>query len=131
MRRKILAVDDEPDHLELLHQLLAEEGFDIATATNGMDALGKISRSQPDLIVADISMPKMNGFTFCEKLRENPATAAIPVLILTGLDSQFNRLNGFAHGANGYLTKPYNPAELISAVHKALREAGAACPPTA
>jgi len=80
------------------------------------------------LIVLDVSMPKMNGFTCCQKLRENPATAAIPILLLTGLRSQFAQLNGFAHGANAYLTKPYNPAELISAVQRLLRESAAASP---
>lgn len=121
MRGKILAVDDEPDQLELLNLILKEEGFVIDTAANGLDALDMVGRSRPDLIVVDISMPKMNGFTFCEKLRKNPATAAIPVLFLTGLTSQFNRLNGFAHGANAYLVKPYKPDELIQAVKNMLR----------
>jgi CheY-like chemotaxis protein len=131
IRGKILAVDDEPDHLELLHQLLQEEGFTIDTAANGADALSKIERSRPDLIVADISMPKMNGFTLCERLQENPATAAIPVLILTGHGSHFNRLNGFAHGASAFLTKPYKPDELISAVRKALGAAPQSPPASA
>jgi len=118
MRGKILAVDDDPEQLELIGLFLQGEGFVVVTATNGLDALDLVGRCRPDLIVLDVSMPKMNGFTVCEKLRLNPATAAIPVLFLTGLGSQFNRLNGFAHGASAYLTKPYKPDELIVAVSK-------------
>jgi len=128
MHGKILAVEDEPDQLELLALLLREEGFAIDTAANGLEALDKVAHSRPDLIVLDVSMPKMNGFTCCQKLRENPATAAIPVLMLTGLRSQFAQINGFAHGANAYLTKPYKPAELISEVHRLLRGPAAASP---
>jgi DNA-binding response OmpR family regulator len=128
MNGKILAVDDEPDQLAMLDELLTEEGFTIDTAVNGLDAFDKIGRCRPDLIVTDISMPKMNGFTFCEKLRKNPATAAIPVLMLTGLRSQLDRLNGFAHGTNAYLIKPYKPEELIGVVNKVLRGAMGASP---
>ena len=116
MQGKILAVDDEPDQLALLDAILKEEGFTIDTAANGVEALDKVNRCRPDAILVDVAMPKMNGFTLCAKLRGNPATAAIPVLMLTGLHRQFDRLNGFAHGANAYLTKPYAADELISAL---------------
>jgi DNA-binding response OmpR family regulator len=128
MRGKILAVEDEPDQLELLALLLLEEGFAVDTATNGLEALDKVAHSRPDLIVLDVSMPKMNGFTCCQKLRENPATAAIPILMLTGLRSQFAQINGFAYGANAYLTKPFIPEELISAAHRLLRGPTAPAP---
>src|SRR5450631_2579746 len=87
MRVKILAVDDEPDQLEMVGLLLQEEGFAIETATNGAEALEIIYRSKPDLILMDVAMPAMNGFAACEALRKDPTTAAIPVLILTGLRS--------------------------------------------
>jgi twitching motility two-component system response regulator PilH len=130
MRGKILAVEDEPDQLELLVQLLTEEGFTLDTAANGLEALHKIARSRPDLIVLDVAMPKMNGFTLCEKLRDEPDTAAIPILLLTGLNSHFAQLNGFAHGANAYLAKPYKPDELICVINRIL-QGSAAAPPTA
>ena len=121
MRRKILAVDDEPDQLKLVDQLLQGEGFAIDTAANGAEALKKVYRSRPDLILVDASMPVMNGFTFCESLRKDPTTTDIPVLMLTGLRSQFDRLNGFAHGANAYLCKPFTPDELVATVKTMLR----------
>jgi CheY-like chemotaxis protein len=122
MHGKILAVDDEPDQLALLDAILKEEGFTIDTAANGIEALDKVNRCRPDVILVDVAMPKMNGFTLCAKLRGNPATAAIPVLMLTGLHRQFDRLNGFAHGANAYLTKPYAADELISALKQMLTD---------
>jgi DNA-binding response OmpR family regulator len=122
---KILVVEDEPDQLELLALQLRDEGFVVATAANGLEALDQVARSRPHLVVLDVSMPKMNGFTVCQKLRDNPATAAIPILMLSGLRSQFAEWNGLAHGASAYLTKPYQPAELISAVRRVLRAATA------
>ena len=121
MHVKILAVDDEPDHLELVHELLKDEGFTVDTALSGVDALKKVFRFRPDLILVDAAMPQMSGFTFCETMKNNPATAAIPIIMLTGLVSQFGRLNGFAHGANAYLTKPFSPAELVAKILELLQ----------
>ena len=130
MRVKILAVDDEPDQLEMVGLLLQEEGFAIETATNGAEALEIIYRSKPDLILMDVAMPAMNGFAACEALRKDPTTAAIPVLILTGLRSHFDRLNGFAHGANGYLCKPYRADELVGTIKAMLQKSGSvSCEP--
>jgi len=75
MHGKILAVDDEPDQLELLDELLTEEGFTIETAANGLEALDMVGRCRPNMIIVDVSMPKMDGFTFCEKLRKTPKNA--------------------------------------------------------
>ncbi len=128
MHRKILSVDDDPDQLGMLDLLLGHEGFAVDTAANGLDALDKVARCRPDLIVLDVSMPKMNGFAFCEKLQADPATAAIPILMLTGFRGHYAELNGLAHGASAYLTKPYKPEELIATVHQLLRGPAAAPP---
>jgi DNA-binding response OmpR family regulator len=116
MRGKILAVDDEPDQLALVELLLTEAGFDVGTAPNGVAAIEKVRQNRPDLIVLDVSMPQMNGFTFCEMMRQSAATATIPIIFLTGLRSHFDRLNGYAHGGTAYLTKPFATDELVDKV---------------
>ena len=121
MPGKILAVDDDPDQLELLDLLLGPEGFAVDTAADGLAALDRVARCRPDLIVLDVSMPRMNGIAFCEKLQADPATAAIPILMLTGLRGHYAELNGLARGASAYLTKPYKAEELIATVRQLLR----------
>jgi DNA-binding response OmpR family regulator len=120
MRGKILAVDNEADQLALVDCFLSEEGFEIDTAPNGLEALQKVEDYQPDLILVDACMPKMNGFTFCETIRKNANTAAIPIIMLTGLHSQLARLNGLAHGANAFLLKPFLPDELLAKIKELL-----------
>ncbi|MGA2247710.1 MAG: response regulator [Verrucomicrobiota bacterium] len=120
MRGKILAVDDEPDQLELVGMLLRDEGFDVDTCQDGSEALEKLRKSRPDLILVDVSMPKMNGFTLCEAIRKNAATAAIPIIMLTGLHTHFARLNGLAHGANAFLLKPFVAEELMVKIRELL-----------
>ena len=122
MRCKILVVDDDPDLLDLVGEILTNEGFVIESAANGLEALKKIRRSQPDLIVVDASMPQMSGFTFCETVRKNPVTAAIPIIMLTGLCSQLGRFNGLAAGADAYLTKPFATEELVAKINELLGE---------
>lgn len=126
MRRKILVVEDDPDQLEAIRGNLKEAGFTIGTASNGVDALAKTRSVSPDLIVLDLMLPQVNGLDICKTLRENPATASIPVIMLTGMDSYFTRVAGFEAGVNVYLTKPYQPEELISKVEELLEHASPA-----
>ena len=121
IRGRILAVDDEPDQLELVRAVLQDEGFVVDTSLNGVEALQKVERSQPDLILVDASMPQMNGYTFCETIRKNAATAHIPMIMLTGLHTHFARLNGLAHGANDFLLKPFALSELLAKINELLR----------
>jgi DNA-binding response OmpR family regulator len=123
MRRKVLVVEDDPDQLEATRMSLKAAGFAIGTAANGIDALKKARRGSPDLILLDVMMPGMDGFTVCETLRENPATASIPVLMLTGLCSHISQLVAFDAGATDYLIKPFFPKELVSKVEKLLSRA--------
>ena len=125
MRRKILVVEDDPDQLEAIRGNLKDAGFAIGTAANGVDALIKTRSVSPDLIVLDLMLPQLNGLDICKTLRENPATASIPVIMLTGLDSYFTRVAGFEAGVNVYLTKPYQPEELVSKVEELLEHAAA------
>lgn len=123
MRRKILVVEDDPDQLEAIRGNLKDAGFAIGTAANGVDALIKTRSVSPDLIVLDLMLPQLNGLDICKTLRENPATASIPVIMLTGMDSYFTRVAGFEAGVNVYLTKPYQPEELVSKVEELLEHA--------
>ena len=125
MRRKILVVEDDPDQLEAIRGNLKDAGFAVGTAANGVDALIKTRSVSPDLIVLDLMLPQLNGLDFCRTLRENPATASIPVIMLTGMDSYFTRVAGFEAGINVFLTKPYLPEELISKVEELLEQTSA------
>ncbi len=120
MRRKVLVVEDDPDQLEVTRMSLKAAGFAIGTADNGIDALKKAQTLAPDLILLDVMMPGMDGFTVCETLREDPATASIPVLMLTGLCSHISQLVAFDAGATDYLIKPFVSEELVSKVEKLL-----------
>ena len=110
--KKILVVDDNPDLLELLRISFEEAKFAVAMATNGPDAL-KEAQSLPDLIVLDLVLPEMDGFTVCETLKKQKATASIPINMMTGLGSPLNRLAGFECGASDYVTKPFTANELV------------------
>jgi DNA-binding response OmpR family regulator len=123
MRRKVLVVEDDPDQLEVTRLSLKAAGFAIGTAANGVEALKKARTVSPDLILLDVMMPGMDGFAVCETLRGNPATASIPVLMLTGLCSHISQLVAFDAGATDYLVKPFVPEELISKVEKLLHRA--------
>ena len=121
MRRKILVVDDNPDQIDLIRLVFEKAGFAIGTAANGTDALVKIRSISPDLIILDLMLPGLNGFDICETLRKDPLTASVPIIMLTGLRSEFGRLAGLESGANEFLTKPFKVEELVSKVDKLLR----------
>ena len=114
-------VDDDPDMVELLRLALSDAGFSVRTAVDGQDALRKAQRSPPDLVVLDLLLPGMNGFSVCERLRLNPATASIPVLMITVLPGEFPRLVGAEAGANAYLNKPFRIEELVACVGDLVR----------
>jgi DNA-binding response OmpR family regulator len=126
MRKKILVVEDEPDQLEVIRFTLKNAGFAVGTATNGIEALKKAQTVSPDLIIMDVMMPELDGFAVCETLRGNPATASIPVLLLTGLCSHISRLVGYESGATDYVVKPFDADELVSKVDKLLSQAAEA-----
>src|SRR4029079_5113803 len=126
-RKKILVVEDHPDMLELLRIHFKDEGFAIATAKNGVDALRKARSLLPDLILLDVMLPEMNGFAVCETLGKDQATASIPIVMLTGLCSQLARGAGIDAGATEFVTKPVSPEEIVSRVKEMLlKTAGSA-----
>ena len=112
MRPLILSVDDEQDVTELIEFHLTRSGYDVVTASNGRDALLSVARRRPDLILLDLMLPDIDGFGVCEILRRDPATATIPILLLTAWATADARKFGIGLGALDYLTKPFSPREL-------------------
>lgn len=121
MKPKILVVDDEPDVLELVEYNLAGAGFAVITATDGAEALAKIRTHQPELVILDVMMPEMDGTEVCKLLRRDPATADIPIILLTARAGEIDRVLGFELGADDYVTKPFSPRELVLRVKSLLR----------
>lgn len=122
MRKKILVVEDNTDLVELLRLSLKEAGFTVTTAQNGVEALKRIRATPPDLIVLDLVLPELDGFAVCESLRQDSATAAIPVLLLSGLNSEFARYTGLDCGAHEFVTKPVSPDHLVSRIRHWLEQ---------
>jgi adenylate cyclase len=118
---KILVVDDTPRNVKLLADLLAVKGYGVVTAASGREALIQVEAEQPDLILLDVVMPEMSGYEVCRKIRENPATAMLPVVMVTALDPAEERVKGIDVGADDFLTKPINQAELLARVKSLLR----------
>ncbi|MCO6186019.1 PleD family two-component system response regulator [Rhizobium sp. L1K21] len=121
MTARILVVDDIPANVKLLEARLIAEYFDVLTADNGLDALDLCSRTQVDLVLLDIMMPGIDGFEVCERLKANPRTAHIPVVMVTALDQPADRVRGLKAGADDFLTKPVNDLQLMSRVKSLLR----------
>ncbi len=122
MRPKILVVDDEPDVVELITFNLRTRGFETFTASNGLEALIKARRFQPDLVVLDVMMDGLDGLSVCEILHTQPATKSIPVIMVTAAAGEIARLNSLAAGAVDFLTKPFSPQELVRRIGTALEK---------
>lgn len=118
---RILAVDDEPDILELVRYTLAQEGFDVQTATNGAEAISQIALGRLDLVVLDLMLPDQSGIEICRKIRKNQDWAHLPIIMLTARSEDLDRIVGFEVGADDYLTKPFNPRELVLRVKAIMR----------
>ena len=124
MTGHILVIDDEPDILELVRFGLTQEGFSVETASTAAEGLEQVARRQPDLVVLDLMLPDMSGTEVCRRLRSNPETAALPVVMLTARSEEVDRVVGFELGADDYVTKPFSPRELALRVKAVLRRSG-------
>ena len=118
---KILVVDDTPQNVKLLADLLTAKGYAPVTAASGEEALAKLAQDKPALVLLDIMMPGLSGYDVCRKLRADPATALLPVVLVTSLDPQQERIKGIEAGADDFVQKPFNHAELLARVRSLLR----------
>ena len=125
MAHKILVVDDEPDIVELLRHNLEVDGNQVFTATIGTQALSLARQHLPDIILLDLLLPDIDGFSICEILRCQPSTADIPVILLTAMAGELPRLHGFEGTAMDYCIKPIRPCDLTERV-KSILETSAA-----
>src|SRR5476649_1207048 len=121
MSARILVVDDVPANVKLLEARLSAEYFDVLTASNGAEALEVCARAECDIILLDVMMPDMDGFEVCRRLKSNPATHFIPVVMVTALDSPADRVRGLEAGADDFLTKPVSDIVLIARVRSLTR----------
>jgi len=124
MAKKILIIDDEPDTLTYFSDLLQDNGFETITADNGIDGVEKMKVDRPDLVTLDITMPEMSGTKFYRTLREDEATANIPIIIITGISEDFKKFISTRRNVpppDGYLSKPVEADELLDMVNKLLK----------
>src|SRR5262245_2820160 len=119
---KILIVDDEPFNVDYLQQELGDLGYETISAANGQEALQKAAAEVPDLILLDVMMPVMDGFTACRILKEHEATQLIPIIIMTVLRETEDRIKGIEAGADDFLTKPVDRRELLARIQTAVKQ---------
>ncbi|TVQ16325.1 MAG: response regulator [Leptolyngbya sp. DLM2.Bin15] len=113
---RILVVDDTPANLEIITEILANAGYTISTAISGDRALKRLQAYTPDLILLDVQMPGIDGFETCQRLKDNPETAYIPVIFMTAVANTSSKVKGFSLGAADYITKPFQESELLARV---------------
>jgi DNA-binding NarL/FixJ family response regulator len=116
MTKRLLLVDDEPNLLRAVAACLRSEGYEVRTARSGRDALVSLAESIPDLIISDVRMPGMDGHALVHRIRSSPRTALIPVIFLTAKDQREDRTQGFRTGVDAYVTKPFEPDELLAVI---------------
>lgn len=116
MAHKILIVDDEPNIVISLEFLMKKEGFEVAVANDGEEAMAKVAAFNPDLLLLDVMMPKKSGFEVCEALRADPGRAGLLIVMLTAKGRDTEVAKGLAIGADAYVTKPFSTKELVAKV---------------
>jgi DNA-binding response OmpR family regulator len=122
MSGNILIVDDDPEQVEVIQLALSESGYTTWTTATAAEALAKVRRTPPDLVLLDLLLPDQNGFYVCTALRRNEATAFIPIIIMTALPGEFPRLAGIETGADAYLNKPFPLDGLVALIHDLLSD---------
>jgi two-component system, OmpR family, alkaline phosphatase synthesis response regulator PhoP len=118
MAKHILAVDDERHIRRLVEVNLQRAGYHVTTAEDGVEALERIRRERPDMVVLDVMMPRMDGFEVLRQLKMDPSTADIPIVMLTAKAQDADIFRGWQSGVDCYLTKPFNPMELLAFVRR-------------
>ena len=121
MTARVLVVDDILSNVKLLEAKLTAEYFDVVTAFNGLECLAKVAESAPDIVLLDVMMPGMDGFEVCRRIKSDPKTAHVPVVMVTALDQPSDRVAGLEAGADDFLTKPVDDAALFARVRSLVR----------
>lgn len=119
---RVLAVDDELNILELVKLYLGREGYQVETASRGGDAISKMSTVNPDIVILDLMLPDIDGFEVCRRIRSK---SRVPILMLTARKEDIDKVVGLEMGADDYLTKPFNPRELVARIKAILRRSQA------
>ncbi|TAF49512.1 MAG: DNA-binding response regulator [Oscillatoriales cyanobacterium] len=122
-QKRLLLVDDDPNLILLVKDYLEFRGYEVSSADNGRIALEQLQEELPDLIICDVMMPEMDGYTFVEHVREEPRTSWIPVIFLSAKGQSQDRIKGLNTGADVYMVKPFEPEELIAQVESSLAQA--------
>jgi twitching motility two-component system response regulator PilH len=117
----VLVVEDSVTQREMITDLLRGSGLDVTVASDGVEALEKIQGSHPDLVVLDIVMPRMNGYEVCRRLKADPKTQHVPIVMCSSKGEEFDRYWGMKQGADAYIAKPFQPTELVGTVKQLLR----------
>ncbi|WP_243357945.1 response regulator [Fundidesulfovibrio terrae] len=123
-KESVLIVEDDEDILQLLEYNFRNAGFEVTTAGDGLDALAKIRRQRPDLVLLDIMLPGADGFEVCKNIKRDPKTAQVPVIMLTARGEEVDRIVGLELGADDYVVKPFSPRELILRARAVLKRLG-------
>jgi DNA-binding response OmpR family regulator len=116
----VLIVDDEPNILLSLQFLMKKTGYEVRTAKDGEEALAELARAAPDLVLLDVMMPKIDGFSICQQIRANPAWSDVRIIMLTARGRDIEREKGLTLGADDYITKPFSTKDAIARVEAVL-----------
>jgi len=120
MDKKILVIEDDPATLRLVDYSLRHDGYQVLTASNGLEGIQKAHNEAPDLIILDVMLPGMDGFEICHSLRSEPDTAQLPILMLSAKAQEIDKNTGLKVGADDYLAKPADPSEIVRRVESLL-----------
>ncbi|MGY2837717.1 response regulator transcription factor [Thermostichus sp. MS-CIW-41] len=118
---RVLVVEDSQSQREMISKLLQENGFEVMTVEDGVEAVEAVKQSKPDLIVLDIVMPRMNGYEVCRLLKADPLTQKTPIVMCSSKGEEFDRYWGIRQGADAYIAKPFQPQELVGTIKQLLR----------
>lgn len=121
-RHKLLLIDDDPNLVLLVKDYLEYRGYEVMTAENGFDALQVLASETPQMVICDVMMPEMDGYTFVKHLRNDPKTSWLPVLFLSAKGQSQDRIQGLNTGADVYMVKPFEPEELVAQIEASLKQ---------
>ena len=116
MDKKILVIEDDPATSRLVDYTLRHEGYQVSKASNGLEGIRKVHEEKPDLLILDVMLPGMDGFEICHRLRSEPATAQLPILMFSAKAQEIDKNTGLKVGADDYLSKPADPSEIVKRV---------------